>query len=287
MTLDIHMIPALLDAMALAGCTLAEAAAALRAIITLRQEKTHGLENREKQDQQQARETSDGDSETSPAGATVAPVAATSRDSRATGDSRERKRERDRLRMREKRAASSMSPVSPDAGDCRGDTGDSASLSLKVINLNPEREIPVAATVAATSATVAPLPPEWKPDAKSQAAAVESLGSDAAQAALLVNFRDYYGARPHVARTPREWNQTYRAWGRKERKIRAGPPQLPLVRVFDGPARPAIPGKVYAAFGSPQWEAWSKHHGPAGFPRDRAGGWWFESEWPPGYREAG
>lgn len=37
----------------------------------------------------------------------------------------------------------------------------------------------------------------------------------------------------------------------------------------------------YAPFGSPQFEAWDKTK-PGGYPRDKAGGWWFPTEWPPG-----
>jgi hypothetical protein len=36
----------------------------------------------------------------------------------------------------------------------------------------------------------------------------------------------------------------------------------------------------YAVFGSPQLEAWDKTK-PGGYPRDKAGGWRFPTEWPP------
>jgi uncharacterized protein YdaU (DUF1376 family) len=41
----------------------------------------------------------------------------------------------------------------------------------------------------------------------------------------------------------------------------------------------------YAVFGSPQLEAWDKTK-PGGYPRDKAGGWRFPTEWPPGKEQA-
>lgn len=41
----------------------------------------------------------------------------------------------------------------------------------------------------------------------------------------------------------------------------------------------------YAAFGSPQLEAWDRTK-PGGYPRDKAGGWRFPSEWPPDKEQA-
>jgi hypothetical protein len=41
----------------------------------------------------------------------------------------------------------------------------------------------------------------------------------------------------------------------------------------------------YAVFGSPQLEAWDKTK-VGGYPRDKAGGWRFPTEWPPGKEEA-
>jgi hypothetical protein len=40
----------------------------------------------------------------------------------------------------------------------------------------------------------------------------------------------------------------------------------------------------YAPFGSPQLEAWDRTK-PGGYPRDKAGGWRFPTEWPPGYKQ--
>jgi hypothetical protein len=44
-----------------------------------------------------------------------------------------------------------------------------------------------------------------------------------------------------------------------------------------------VPG-FYAAFGSKQLDAWDKTK-PGGYPRDKAGGWRFPSEWPPGHKQ--
>jgi uncharacterized protein YdaU (DUF1376 family) len=41
----------------------------------------------------------------------------------------------------------------------------------------------------------------------------------------------------------------------------------------------------YAPFGSPQLDAWDRTK-PGGYPRDKAGGWRFPTEWPPGKEQA-
>lgn len=54
--------------------------------------------------------------------------------------------------------------------------------------------------------------------------------------------------------------------------------------VADVPALP--PGKFYAAVESPELDAWDKHFRDTrgrGIPRDKAGGWRVDSQWPPGH----
>ena len=43
--------------------------------------------------------------------------------------------------------------------------------------------------------------------------------------------------------------------------------------------------RVYARFSSPQLDAWEQHDLANGIrrPRDKHGGWWFDTEWPPDY----
>lgn len=44
-------------------------------------------------------------------------------------------------------------------------------------------------------------------------------------------------------------------------------------------------GRYYAHAASDQWRAWDRHlkaQGKMGAIRDRDGGWWFATEWPPG-----
>jgi hypothetical protein len=55
--------------------------------------------------------------------------------------------------------------------------------------------------------------------------------------------------------------------------------------VADVPALP--PGKFYAQCESPELDAWDKHFRDTrgrGIPRDKAGGWLVDSQWPPGHR---
>ena len=48
-------------------------------------------------------------------------------------------------------------------------------------------------------------------------------------------------------------------------------------------------GRFYAHASSRQWHEWDRYlqaQGKAGAIRDRDGGWWFPTEWPPGHGEA-
>jgi uncharacterized protein YdaU (DUF1376 family) len=59
---------------------------------------------------------------------------------------------------------------------------------------------------------------------------------------------------------------------------------------FMGRAPPSEPGPsgnvhgFYAAFGRPELEIWDRTK-PGGYPRDKAGGWRFPSQFPPGYKQ--
>jgi hypothetical protein len=155
-------------------------------------------------------------------------------------------------------------------------------LSLINIDSKKEREGCNVAPVAPSPgfARSMPLPDDFQPNAKTWAVLTERVG-EVSGAVLVANFCDYYGSRPHDLRTAAEWQTTLRKWARSERKSRDGPAQLRLMRKVasgPGPARPAI---VYVKFASPQWDAWQRFGGS--FPRDRDGGWWFATEWPPGY----
>lgn len=123
-----------------------------------------------------------------------------------------------------------------------------------------------------------PLPPDWQPDAEVRAMAVERLG-EIGTANLIANFREHYSDDPRLL-TPRQWRRLFRdTWVRRQR---SDSPQLPLLVPVQAKEKPP-PGKVYVRWGSPQWEAWKRRIGS--FPRDRGGGWWFPSEWPPDHDE--
>lgn len=75
---------------------------------------------------------------------------------------------------------------------------------------------------------------------------------------------------------PREWMaQACRRNGR--------PPPVVASSVYEK-SRAPVNGRFYAPMDSRQWLAWDaylKSCGKPGAIRDRDGGWWFQSEWPP------
>jgi hypothetical protein len=269
--LDIRAIPTFLEAMALIGFTLPAAAAALRAAIaadTRDQGKAYDLENQSQAPNHLSR-----------------PIAETS----AYGPGPETQHE----------TPASVSPVSPPcarklstprvqafrARERLKRDGVSPPVSpplLKVINLNQEEDPKESAAKRDETPAAIPLPPDWQPAKGRRARAVERLGEVRALA-LIGEYRAFFHGRPQETRTPRGWQERFDNWVTREERAR-GAPQLPLVRVFDGPARP--PPGVYIRRDTPQWEAWKRERGGS-MPADRAGGWWCPSEWPPAYRETG
>lgn len=78
-----------------------------------------------------------------------------------------------------------------------------------------------------------------------------------------------------------DWIAAERNWfiGAAERAGKAPP-------VEAAKAAEALKSMYYAAFGSPQLDAWDAHYRRTtgkGAPRDTRGGWYVASEWPPGY----
>jgi hypothetical protein len=83
--------------------------------------------------------------------------------------------------------------------------------------------------------------------------------------------------------TPKEWQSRARGWVLLEEQFFGRQRSLPLLRpVPTQRAANAVPGKVYIKIATPQWDAWRRHCGKS-FPQGRDGGWWFDSEWPPGH----
>jgi hypothetical protein len=92
-------------------------------------------------------------------------------------------------------------------------------------------------------------------------------------------FRFYESALddPKVQKLPGDL-ATWRNWCRRAAEQLGRPAPAPAG------AAAAVAGKFFVKADTPQWEAWSKHLLAAGRsrpPTNRAGGWWFDSEWPP------
>jgi hypothetical protein len=87
-------------------------------------------------------------------------------------------------------------------------------------------------------------------------------------------FRNYAKSKGRVCI---DWQAAWANWCIKAAEFmgRAPPPD---------PVKTAEIVGFYATFGSEQLDAWDKTK-PGGYPRDKAGGWRFPSEWPPGHKQ--
>jgi hypothetical protein len=91
-------------------------------------------------------------------------------------------------------------------------------------------------------------------------------------------FRDYWTACAGAKGVKLDWSATWRQWIRngaeRSGKVRQPDPSQPLANQF------------YAVSGSDQLMAWDYHQltltGKPN-PRDKKGGWYFQTEWPPGH----
>lgn len=54
---------------------------------------------------------------------------------------------------------------------------------------------------------------------------------------------------------------------------------------YPPPAKPVDPAGYYASFISHEMDAWTAYGRSIGksYPKDRSGGWYFPTQWPPGY----
>jgi hypothetical protein len=126
------------------------------------------------------------------------------------------------------------------------------------------------------------LPRDWMPTLDDLAFARTLLRHERVEIEV-AKFRDYWLARDGPNAVKRDWSATWRNWCRRDAE-RNGAVPPPIAAVAHG-AR-AHDGRYYARFGSAQWQAWAAHRG-CDPPTDKTGGWWFESEWPPGHPHAG
>jgi hypothetical protein len=116
------------------------------------------------------------------------------------------------------------------------------------------------------------LPDDFEPDKET----ARSAGLSETEASReLPKFKNY--AKAH-GKTYVDWQAAWRNWCAKAAEFMGRAPPPP-----DGKPIEAV--GFYAAFGSEQLAAWDKTK-PGGYPRDKAGGWRFPTEWPPGKQEA-
>jgi hypothetical protein len=124
-------------------------------------------------------------------------------------------------------------------------------------------------------ATKQRLSPDWKPSEGHYEAAAKLNIPRSAVDDKAEDLRIWAGS---TGATKVDWDLTFHGFLRRDVvKLAVAPP----LKSVD------LPG-FYCAFGSPQLEAWTDYEHKTGKrkPRDKHGGWRYETEWPPAREEA-
>ncbi len=124
-----------------------------------------------------------------------------------------------------------------------------------------------------------PIADDWVPDSKGVEYAKAQGLTEKEASREAERFRN--NARQNDRRCA-DWPAAWRNWVLKSSEFlgRAPPPS-------DAPSSVELPG-FYAAFDSPELVAWEQYERAIGksTPRDKHGGWRFETQWPPGHQSA-
>lgn len=87
------------------------------------------------------------------------------------------------------------------------------------------------------------------------------------------------------ARICADWDMAAENWLDKAAEFAGKPPPVDATKAAEAAA--ALEAMFYAGAESPQLDAWDAHYRAVSnksAPRDRNGGWYFKTEWPPGYQ---
>lgn len=124
------------------------------------------------------------------------------------------------------------------------------------------------------------IPSDWEPSPADRDIARQEGLSETEIDREALRFRDYWTGRAGSGGVKLDWAATWRNW------VRTTAEKLGKTPRPSGGA-PARTTGFYAADGSEErdaWDAYGKQKAGKTFPRDKNGGWWFEMQWPPGYK---
>lgn len=221
MSLDVHAIPALLDAMALAGFTLPMASAALKAAIAQDNE-THvtretGDETHGEMVQAPRHGKPDIQAEKADIQASSSPRTSTQRV----------KAYRARQAAAKREGVSETPPAPVSCVSCVSSVSPLSPIGIDPKRLSVSHETPGAH----------PLPQGWEPSAGRRAAAVQRLG-EVGTVNLVAKFCHHFHARANEVRTAAGWQGRFTNWVISEHGATAEP-RLPLMRHVAASPRPA------------------------------------------------
>jgi hypothetical protein len=89
-------------------------------------------------------------------------------------------------------------------------------------------------------------------------------------------FRDYWKSRAGSVAVKHDWSATWRNWCRNAADK--------LGRPRPSASTPSARTTVFVSAEDPAFAAWERHIGRQ-LPKNRNGGWYFDSRWPPGQQE--
>jgi len=119
------------------------------------------------------------------------------------------------------------------------------------------------------------IPDDWTPnvlEAKAEGLTDIDIEREAAR------FRDYWKSRAGSAAVKLDWSATWRNWCRNAAE-KFGRPR-------PASSAPSARTMVFVSGEDPAFAAWEQHMGRR-LPKNRNGGWYFESHWPPGQQQEG
>jgi len=208
----------------------------------------------------------------------------------------EERKARERVRKQRKRAESRVRGQNDDVrGRVRGHSDVSADASADPPHTPPKN-------LSLSGAHGARISENWEPDKKTRDEATKLFGNDTERiASEFDDFRDHYLGEPGQKGLRLDWNAEARRWLRRSAKWDREHPKLPLggkleliergqKRKPSSPeAAPKVTSGYYASAVSQQlaeWDRYARATRGKTMPRDKAGGWWVESEWPPDFTVA-
>lgn len=122
------------------------------------------------------------------------------------------------------------------------------------------------------------IPADWRPsEAVTEWCRARGV-VDSWFAITIEEFIDYWIAVPGQRGTKLDWDATFRNRIRQKGSAGGARAAQPQPSLLHGAKHPT---GVYVKSDTPEWDAWCRYLGKTSLPTDKAGGWRFDTLWPP------